>query len=147
MAGKWLLEYPDRKRAHCEAMSEVSMLSAMVYGLQPTGTDIGRPCETKALKLTDLDEQRLWLDTIERVEKTLSPKKRAFLDLRRQADQMKCNRRAGRPGWVAYVQTQYTDWHLREYGVEFIPAERTLKLWWSEIVNVTVRMAIRCGCL
>ena len=147
IAAEWLLHYHERKKQYQIQQEEHTVLSAANYNGLPRGNGIGRPTENKGLILAELEETHAWLQTIEDAESTLSEKKQAFLDIRRRAEQLEFVREVGRPGWVDYVQVQYADWHERNYGTEYLPSKKTLHLWWNEIIDVTVRIAIRRGCL
>jgi hypothetical protein len=148
IAAKWLLEYPERRQQYIDRMSEFSTLSAVQYSGMPTGTDVGRPCENKGISLVDLDEQRLWVMSIKDTEKTLSPKKMAFLDARRWVEiQSWDQKERGRPGWVDETQVRYAKWSYNKYGSVSYPDKKTLTKWWDDIVNIAVRIAIKRGCL
>jgi len=144
-AAKWLLEYPERRQAYIEK-SNIQYIGAAVNDGMPRGYDTGRPCESKGIRLADLEIERQWIITIENVEKTLGPKKLAFLDIRRQAGKNR-SKTKGRPGWTDYTMVRYADWHNRNYGGDYVPGYQTLKEWWKELIDITVRIAIRRGCL
>jgi len=145
-AARWLLAYPERKQAYFEMLNNVQFIGAAVNDGMPRSTEIGRPAEKKGIRLADIDKARLWLMAIEDAEKTLGEKKLAFLDIRRQAEKQKSNS-PGRPGWIDYTMSRYADWHSRRYGGDYVPSYNTLRTWWQEIIDVTVRIAIRRGCL
>jgi hypothetical protein len=147
LAAEWLLNYHDRKEQHRIKQEIFSVLSATTYSGLPHGTDIGMPTENKGVALAELEEKELWLKTIEDAESTLSEKKQAFIEFRRRAEQLDFVKEVGRPGWVDYVQVRYADWHEKKYGKAYLPSKNTLHSWWNEIVDVTVRIAIRRGCL
>lgn len=73
--------------------------------------------------------------TYEYMERTLSGKR---LDRSRDV---------GRPGWVDYVQARYAEWHDRRYGQGYPPSKRTMIGWMDNIIDVTVRIAIKQGVL
>jgi hypothetical protein len=149
IAAKWLLEYPERRQSYIDQLSEFSVLGAMKYSSQPGGTDPGDPTKNKGVSLATLDEQRLWIMTIEETESTLGEKKLVFMDIRRQAENIKYegDMERGRPPWMLYVQSHYADWHQRRYGVYYEPSRKTIFNWWYEIINIAVRIAIKRGCL
>jgi hypothetical protein len=149
IAAKWLLECPERKQQYLDKMSEFSVLGAVRYSGMPTGTDVGRPCENMGLSLVKSEESKLWIMTVEDTESTLGDKKLAFLDIRRLAEKLKHEgiQERGRPAWVPYTQERYADWHHRKYGGDYMPASRDLYRWWTDIVNIAVRIAIKRGCL
>lgn len=147
IAAWWLLHYAERRKIYMEARKSFTVLKATAIGM-PRGSDIGFPTERKSEQLMNLEMDRLWLMTVEDAERCLSEKKRAFLEFRRRAEGMEFQRQdVGRPGWVDYVQARYADWHHRRYGGDYVPTDRTLRNWWHSIVDLTVRIAIRRGCL
>lgn len=149
VAAKWLLEYPERRQQYIDRMSEFSTQSAIRYTAMPTGTDVGRPCENMVISLAEMEEQRLWIMTIEDTMRTLGEKKLAFLDARRWVDKQQREVEqpsAGRPGWVDPTLVRYSDWFARRYGRASYPNRNTMFKWWDEIINIVVRIAIARGC-
>ena len=146
-AAGWLLDYDYRKQAYKEASERFSTLGATVNTGLPHGSGVGNPTERKVMTLAELDRQRLWIKTVEDATRTLGDKKRAFLQLRRLAESIDNGGEVGRPSWIDFVQIRFADWHERKYGKAFIPAKRTMFCWWNEIVETTVRIAIRRGLL
>jgi hypothetical protein len=149
IAAQWLLQYNERKQSYLDRSREFTVLGAVQYRHTPTGTDISQPTQSKAISLVRLREDELWLMAVEDAESTLGEKKLAFLDIRRQAEKnmMIGVNEPGRPAWIPYVQSHYADWHSRRYGGDYVPSERTMRMWWGEIINVTVRIAIKRGAL
>jgi hypothetical protein len=150
IAAKWLLEYPERRQAYIDRMSEFSTLSAMRYTGMPTGTDTGRPCENMGISLASLREQELWIITIEETESTLGEKKLAFLDARRWVEKQQRESDSnyeGRPGWVDGTVDRYADWFNRRFGCKSFPERRTAFKWWDDIINIAVRIAIISGAI
>jgi len=146
-AAKWLLEYPERRQAYIEK-SNIQFIGAAVNDGMPRGYDTGRPCESKGIRLADLEIERRWLIAVEQTEQTFGRRKRAFLDMRRIAEMRKeSGPIGGRPGWTDYVSVRYAEWHEREYGYVSIPTRKTFNRWWGEMVDAVVRIAIRQGCL
>ncbi len=145
IASEWLLEYPARRQAYLNKIQEFSYLSAMTYSGLPGGTDIGCPTEIKSISLADQEKTRLWIITIEKAESCLNEKKLAFLDARRWAYHNTNDR--GRPGWTDITLQRYSDWFYRKYGRINYPDRHTMYKWWEEILNITIRIAIKTGCL
>jgi len=143
-ATKWLLQYNELKQGYIEK-SNIQYLGAAVNDGMPRSTDVGRPCESKGITLAGLEAARKWIISIEGVESVLGPKKLVFLQIRRQAEKQSCN--PGKSAWIDYTMSHYAEWHHREYGGDYVPSYRTLQEWWKEIVDITVRLAIRNGCL
>lgn len=154
-AADWLLNYQQKKIMYIEAvesMQEFSPLVATNYSGMPKGMVTSNPSQDKGMVLInfglrkpELELQRKWLITIDDTEKTLSEKKMVYLELRRRAVNIEPNRI--RPSWVDYVQAKFADWHYRQYQKEFVPCKQSMVDWWNDIINVTVRIAIRRGAL
>ena len=144
-AAGWLLDYDYRKKAYSEAVERFSTLGATVITGLPHGSGVGNPTERKGLTLADLERQRLWIKTVEDAERTLGEKKREFLTLRRIAESLSDTGDVGRPSWVPFVQVRFADWHERKYGKAFVPSDKTFRIWWNDIVDAVVRIAIRRG--
>ncbi|MDF2499323.1 MAG: hypothetical protein K0Q77_37 [Anaerosporomusa subterranea] len=152
----WLLNFPDKRRAYFESMAKMynangeyaSEVAATLYTGMPKGSGVGRPAEEKAIGLVELSQQNLWIMTIEDVYKVLSPKKLIFLEARRQAEITYYDAKQGRPGWVEDTAKQYCTLIERQFfGFHHLPSGKTVKSWWKDIVNITVRIAQRRGCL
>ena len=143
---RWILNYHELRKAYIALTTEFNEIAATAYTGMPHGSDVGKPTENKTVTLMELERQKTWLITIECLEKTMSEKARAFLEFRRRAECVECNN-VGRPGWVDYVQVRYGEWHERRYGRAFVPSRRVMYNWMDKMVDVTVRIAIRKGCL
>lgn len=144
---KWILNYSEYKNAYISATTAFSMLASTNYSGMPHCTDISQPTQNKAVTLTELEHKKQWIMTIEQMERTLSEKRKAFLEFRRRADTIKENCDVGRPGWVDYVQARYADWHDVRYGYGYPPSKQTMCKWMNDIVDVTVRIGIKNGVL
>ncbi|MCM0759964.1 hypothetical protein M7775_15505 [Sporomusa sphaeroides DSM 2875] len=143
---KWILNYHELRKTYISLTEEFSEIAATAYTGMPHGGGVGNPTMHKSIKLMDLEYHKKWLIVIEMMERTLSEKRLTFLDLRRRAECMG-NNNVGRPGWVGYTQVKYADWHDRRYGREFVPSKRVMYNWMDNIVEITVRLAIRQGLL
>lgn len=139
-AADWLLHIADRRRQYILKQSEFSVLSVASGDGQPRSSAPGNPTERKGMQLVDLEAAKCWIMTIELVESMLSPKKSSFLQLRREAGDMRGGE-PGRPAWVPYVQERLVEKHGIDLG------RRALFEWWTELVELTVRVAIKRGCL
>jgi len=145
---KWILNFADLRNTYIAAAANFSTLGSTNYSGMPKGSDVGNPTLNKAVTLTELERQKLWIMTIEAMEMTLSEKKQAFLELRRRAEELNSKKREkGRPGWIDYVQPRYADWHERRYSCAFVPSKRVMYNWMDELIDITVRIAIRGGIL
>ena len=144
VAADWLLNYHDRRRAYIDAQESYTALSATVSTGMPHGSGTSNPTESKAISLAELERQKLWIMTVEDAEKVFGERKREFLNIRRYADSEESSG-VGRPGWVDCVQARYAAWHESRYGKADVPAKVTMYRWWDEIIEVTVRIAIKRG--
>lgn len=142
----WILNYHELRKEYIALTEEFSELAATAYTGMPHGSGVGNPTMQKTIKLMDLKYQEKWLITIEMMERILSEKRLAFLEFRRRAECLE-GRTVGRPDWVGYVQVKYADWHERRYCRAFVPSKRVMHNWMDNIVEITVRLAIRQGIL
>lgn len=149
LTSEWLLYYHQRRQSYFQVKNNFAELGATQYTGMPHGSGIGNPTAQKAIDLGRLKNDELWIMTIEDVERILSPKKAVFLEVRRRAEDIKYDGIAtvGRPGWIAYTQTNYAEKIKRKYDYNHVPSERTMMSWWNQIVDLAVRVAIKRGCL
>lgn len=143
---KWILNYAEKRDSYIAQSASFSELGATAYTGMPHGSEVGDPTLKKGITLIDLEYQKKWLMVIEKMELTLSDKRKIFLELRRRAELIETSE-VGRPGWVGYVQAKYADWHYRQYGKGYPPSKQTMCKWMNDIVDVAVRLAIREGVL
>jgi len=139
-AAEWLLNIDERRRSYAQRQQEFACLSVVNGDGQPRSMSPGNPTQRKGMQLADLDASRCWIITIEIVESMLSPKKAVFLQLRREAVLLQSDE-PGRPAWVPYVQERL----ISKHGVDL--SRRALFDWWHELVELTVRIAIKRNCL
>ena len=110
----------------------------------------GRPTETKALALVSHDEtcpRWKWLKAVEIVQRGLGERKNIFISIRRRAETE--SRRSpvkGRPAWVVYTQQHYAQAIESRFlqGCGYV-SEKTVRLWWQEIVSRVVEVYLRLG--
>lgn len=140
-ASDWLLNIADRRRQYVQRQSEFSCLSVITSDGQPSAHNPGRPTERMGMQLVDLEAAKCWIMTIELVESMLSPKKMMFLQLRREAGELPGTGDPGRPSWVPYVQSNLVCRH----GIDL--SRDAMFDWWHELIELTVRVAIKRGCL
>lgn len=141
---KLILNYTEMRKAYIEATAAYSEIAATAYTGMPHGSGTSNPTQNKAVKLVDIDALKDKLMVVESMEKTLSEKRRAFLDFRRRAEVME-TKGPGRPPWADYVQAKFSEWHMKRYNCAFVPTRQTMKMWMNGIVDVTVRIAIKKG--
>lgn len=143
---KLILNYTEMRKAYIDATAAFTDIAATAYTGMPHGSGTSNPTHNKAVKLVDIDALKDKLMVVESMEKTLSEKKRAFLDFRRRAEVVE-TKGVGRPPWVDYVQARYGMWHEQRYGVAFVPSRRAMITWMNDIVDVTVRIGIKLDVL
>lgn len=142
----WLLEYDDMRKKYVAKKAAFSEIAATASTGMPHSSDVSHPCEDKAITLVELDKLKLQLMVIESVEWMLDEDKTAFLSFRRRAEVMK-EKGVGRPPWADYVQARFSEWYMQRYGKEKVPHRNTLTEWMNEIVDITVRIAIKMGAM
>lgn len=142
-AADWLLFYPFRRTQFYQ--DKIELMNGTKLPEVPVYTGPGNPTMQKALSLSGLLKTEAWLETIELVESILGEKKLVFLKYRREAAYS--NRKIkGRPAWVTYVQHHYAEEMSKRYGhpaENFWIAEKTIKTWWAQMVELTARVAIK----
>lgn len=146
-AEEWLLYYPERLKLYYQDLNYISggtKASPEVYAQTGPGNIVLH----KVVSLSELDKTEKWLITVEMVQDMLGPKKRLFLELRRKAADRKKTVN-GREVWRSYVQKQFADEMAGMYnGVpeNFWLTDRTLTIWWREIVNLLRLVALKRRC-
>ena len=82
---------------------------------------------------------------VEILEQSLPEEKQLFLRLRRDAEKQKGNGFSrGRHGWVIRVQHRLAEEMESRYpGRSFWMGERTLKVWWKDMICRTAEIAAR----
>ena len=139
-AADWLLNIDEYRRTYAHRQQEFACLSVVTGDGMPHATNPGNPTQRKGMQLADIESSRCWIITIEIVESMLSPKKAAFLQLRREAVLIQSDD-PGRPAWISYVQERL----ISKHGVDL--SRRALFDWWRELIELTVRVAIKRECL
>ena len=138
-AEDWLINYPERRMKYLEDFE--IRFDKKTYCEVPTRSGPGRPTEVMLPRLDRLMETEKWLVTIEKVQDTIGPKKKAFLYLRREAKHM--------DHWRPYVREQYAILmadRLNGAPHNFMLGLDTISDWWHEIIELTVRLALMRGC-
>jgi len=147
-AAEWLLFYEDRKRQYYNDLNYIREESVFHEVCVKTGT--GDVVLHKVISQTELDENEKWLLAIELVESMLGPKKKVFLDIRRVA-RRKNKTVNGHEVWRGYVQTNYAEKmaELNESRMvdRWFLSDRTITVWWQELVELTRLVALKRGCL
>ena len=110
------------------------------------GNMTGNPTEQVALRAMQFDsryEGYKWLKAVEIVQRGLGERKNIFIRVRREAERQNIYTIGrGRKGWVLFVQRRYAEEMEKRFIIpEVWVAEKTIKTWWSEIINQTVFVA------
>lgn len=111
---------------------------------------IGKPTEEKALKEMAFDRQYegyRWLKAVEIVQRGLGERKNIFIRVRREAERNNLYVIGrGRKGWVVYVQRRYAEELGRRFIIpEIWVNEKTIRIWWQDIINQTVFVESKIG--
>jgi len=147
-AAEWLLFYEDRKKQYYIDLNYIRDESSMPEVFVRTGTT-GNVVLQKVISQAELDKTEKWLLTIEMVESMLGPKKKTFLEVRREA--RKKNRTVnGHEVWRGYVQQRYAEQMAKFNNSNMIDrwwlGDRTITVWWQELVALTRLLAYKRSC-
>ena len=84
-----------------------------------------------------------WLKAVEIVQRGLGERKNIFIKARRDAEKNSMySTSKGRKGWVIFVQHRYVDLMEKRFIIpEVFVSEKTIKLWWIDIVSSAVFVA------
>ena len=147
IAEMYLLDYENELRAYQDYrfmhMTRTSCAGASRGNLP------GKPTESAAIRGVVFDENYpgyLWLKAVEIVLRNLGEQKYHFVILRREAEACKAiiHKTGGRPSWVPYLQCKYSAWLAERYiGREYVPSEKTIRLWWKGIVDKVVLVKLK----
>lgn len=146
-AAGWLLHYVDIKERLEEKKEDMydSTLQAMKISDEPKSRTNLTADQTgnTVVKLSNFKEEKQ-IRLIEDVMQVLPQEKRVFLQLRQKYRHV----RGGRGNYGAYtkIQYEYAEKMAKLTGKdeeEVWKAEITLKKWWKEIIEITVRLALK----
>lgn len=146
-AADWLLYYHDRKHEYYKDLNILQNTNQVSEVNIRAG--VGNPTQDKIVRLSGLVKTEKWLETIEIVEDNLSPRTKTFLKVRREAAYSNRNVR-GRPAWIIYVQHHYAKEMAKltnRQPEDFWLSDPTIKLWWKKLIDLTVKAALKRGCL
>lgn len=141
LAERVLLKIDDEKMKYLEERERY-----ISDGGKYNELESGNPTERAAMRGADFDASYPllpWIQAVGIVERTMSDRKKLFIDARRLAEKKHCNGfRRGRPGWVIITQRYYISVVEKKYLMqnEWI-SERTLKTWWKDIIALTATVA------
>lgn len=143
----FLLNYEQEMRSYEDAKEESKALPCAHDEKAGTrrGSMAGHPTEANALKNVMFDDTYPaypWLKAVEIVQRGLGERKLIFLQVRRMAERQ--HRGRGRKAWVVFVQNRYIDAVQRRYLSDMTyVSEKTVRLWWRDIVRRTVEIYCR----
>lgn len=109
----------------------------------------GNPTQATAIRSAQYDIDNpsyLWLQAVAVALKTFGERRRIFISVRQEAAQ-NGHYNEGKPGrraWIAYAQRRYSE----EIGKRFLGgtgwmSERTMRAWWSQIIDRVVEIHLR----
>jgi len=140
---KELREYESRKAEYLEQMKALDGNAVGGKGNLP-----GKPVEAQAVKSAEYDMEHpeyFWLKSVDIALRTFGERKRIFISVRREAENHgKYGAGPGRRAWVVYTQRRYAE----EIEKRFLNGhgwmgERTIRAWWSQVIDCVVEMHLR----
>lgn len=150
-AEEWILQYYERRAEYYE---EARYIHDHSYGVgQGAGNKGSGGNNYSLIRFSDLEHMERWLLSVELMWSTLSPKKKIFVEQRRRAEAKNRylkERKQGRINWALFVQKHYAREMLQENGGRqetYWMNEKTIKIWWKEIVELTRLIAQKRGCI
>lgn len=144
----YLLHYEQETRKYEDALHEYINYSELhddnVGGGKSNLTSA--PTERQALKKIEFGrkyEAYRWLKAVEIVQRGLGERKNIFIRVRREAERNNLYATGrGRKGWVVFVQRRYaTEIERRFILPEVWVGEKTIRMWWNDIVTHTIFVA------
>ena len=150
LAERYILNYEVEQAKYAEAKNDY--FASQQRGGEKVGSRgnmPGNPTQSTAIRSAqyDLDNPAyLWLQAVGIALKTFGERKRIFIAVRQEAAQ-NGHYNEGKPGrraWVVYTQRRYSE----EIGKRFLGnagwmSERTMRAWWSQIVERVVEIYLR----
>ena len=146
-AEQYLLDYEKELRAY-QDYKLIHMSGHNGCGVG-RGNLPGKPTESAAIRGIEFDANYpgyLWLKAVEIVLRNLGEQKYQFVKLRREAEACRSiiHKTGGRPSWVPYLQCKYAAWLSERYiGREYVPSEKTIRLWWRGIIDKVVLIKLK----
>lgn len=143
----WLLFHNEREVELEKELEEIrqSSVGGVRYSheMKSVTNKVNDSVANTVIKLTDIKKEKE-IKLVKDVLKILPLEKRVFLELRQKYN----NTRGGRSRYNAYVkiQVEYAEKMAKITGMseeEVWREERTLKSWWREILDITVKLALK----
>lgn len=140
-----MAEYQQKKIEYLESQRSISTERSGGHGTMP-----GKPTESQALQSASYDESQesyIWLKAVEIYQRTASPHKLIYLDIRRKAEkQSKQYNSVGRPAWVAYVQVRFAE-AMAARLTPFVLSERSIRQWWDDAITAVTMIYFKLSSL
>lgn len=135
-AEHYLLFYAQERKAYAKRRAEYVYKTTAGHDPTAASAERGIFYDTHA-------RAAHWLRAVEIMQQGLPEEKQLFLWLRRDAEQQKGNGFSrGRHGWVIRVQHRLAEEMESRYpGRSFWMGERTLKVWWKDMICRTAEIA------
>lgn len=143
----WLLYHDERKVELKKEKEEIrqSCISAVNYSSEAKSktNKVSDVVSDTVIRLDSIRKEKE-VQLVEDVIQMLPLEKRVFLELRQKYN----NTRGGRSRYNAYtkIQVEYSERMSELTGMseeEVWREERTLKAWWREILDITIRLALQ----
>lgn len=147
----WLLYHEERKKELQEEEKEIreGSISAVSFSheAKPVTNNIHDSVVSAVIKLDSIKKAKE-IQLVEDIIKMLPLEKRVFLRLRQKYN----NTRGSRHKYNAYIkiQIEFAEEMSRITGMseeEVWKDESTLKKWWRELLDITVKLALKRGLL
>jgi len=133
-AAHYLLYYRQEREAYRDSRTQWLTRPVDENGGRRGG--ISRPTENMALQGVEYDIRHpvyYWLRAVEAVVGALPPKRKQFLELRRESLRARNRKERGRRAWIAYIQAR----------LPYYVSDAAAKRWWSDIVEAVVDRQLR----
>ena len=144
IAKRYVLDYENEKYSY--EFKRAEYLESKREFLTTQRSMPASPTEAIAVANAQYDKEHpeyCWLKAVELAFKTFGERKHIFIEVRREAEKKSSGNR-GRKGWVIYTQRRYSE----EIQKRFVNdmgwlGERTVKSWWSQIIDCVVEIHLR----
>ena len=138
----YLLNYEKELKTYSDAKEEfMNYKQQRDENIGGGRAGVGNPTEQIAMKGIQFDSTYpnfRWLKAVEIVQRGLGERKNMFIKVRREAEQLH-HIGKGRRGWTVYAQRRYSEEIEKRFIVpEAWIHEKTLRMWWQEIIDRTV---------
>lgn len=149
---QWILFYYDRRDKYYEDSKYLHEQSNFLRS-KMMGRFENQLHMERVVSLADLEHTEQWLLAVEMTMENIPKEKQVFIEIRRRAAQKNIYLKKigrGRMNWVSFVQEHYAYEMAKKTGKEpetFWLSEKTIKIWWAEVVKMTRLIAMKKGCI